>query len=283
MVFARNEYSASYLSKAWRERNRVTKKYLAAVERWSPLIHNDRAKVQSDMVGDDDIHDGCVFGNNHDDDDVENKTAAIPDEGIINIPLAPSEERLKWKVDKVNGKPSITRWKICHTAKLKQKSSLSSSSQQRHSQQQQKTQGKKKNKSHHNQNDDIKDFNGGNNENDGIDDSTFTTHHKPIVLELQPITGRTHQLRIHCAYLGSSIVGDSLYGTATTPMTMAIAARTETNQNSTENDDNCDDDVNDGLHLHAWYLSFPHPNNKNQESNHQLCQFSSMPSWLISL
>ena len=33
-----------------------------------------------------------------------------------------------------------------------------------------------------------------------------------VELELQPITGRTHQLRIHCATVGSGIVGDSLYG-----------------------------------------------------------------------
>lgn len=33
-------------------------------------------------------------------------------------------------------------------------------------------------------------------------------------LELHPITGRTHQLRLHCAHLGCPIVGDPQYGTA---------------------------------------------------------------------
>lgn len=33
-------------------------------------------------------------------------------------------------------------------------------------------------------------------------------------LELHPITGRTHQLRLHCAYLGCPILGDPQYGTA---------------------------------------------------------------------
>lgn len=31
-------------------------------------------------------------------------------------------------------------------------------------------------------------------------------------LELSPHTGRTHQLRVHCAYLGHPIVGDYIYG-----------------------------------------------------------------------
>ena len=32
-------------------------------------------------------------------------------------------------------------------------------------------------------------------------------------LELRPITGRTHQLRVHCAYMGWPILGDPQYGT----------------------------------------------------------------------
>jgi tRNA pseudouridine32 synthase/23S rRNA pseudouridine746 synthase len=33
-------------------------------------------------------------------------------------------------------------------------------------------------------------------------------------LALTPLTGRTHQLRVHCAALGFPILGDSIYGTA---------------------------------------------------------------------
>jgi tRNA pseudouridine32 synthase/23S rRNA pseudouridine746 synthase len=33
-------------------------------------------------------------------------------------------------------------------------------------------------------------------------------------LALEPLTGRTHQLRVHCAATGWPIVGDSVYGTA---------------------------------------------------------------------
>lgn len=48
---------------------------------------------------------------------------------------------------------------------------------------------------------------------------------------MQPVTGRTNQLRIHSAHLGAPILGDILYGGAT-------AGR---------------------LMLHAWSLAFPHP------------------------
>src|SRR4051794_34570396 len=33
-------------------------------------------------------------------------------------------------------------------------------------------------------------------------------------LALEPLTGRTHQLRVHCAEMGFPIVGDAIYGTA---------------------------------------------------------------------
>jgi tRNA pseudouridine32 synthase / 23S rRNA pseudouridine746 synthase len=33
-------------------------------------------------------------------------------------------------------------------------------------------------------------------------------------LALEPLTGRTHQLRVHCAAMGWPIVGDAIYGTA---------------------------------------------------------------------
>ncbi len=33
-------------------------------------------------------------------------------------------------------------------------------------------------------------------------------------LALEPVTGRTHQLRVHCAEMGWPIVGDAIYGTA---------------------------------------------------------------------
>ena len=42
----------------------------------------------------------------------------------------------------------------------------------------------------------------------------LSTYGVTSLLSLQPITGRTHQLRVHCAYMGFPILGDPQYGTA---------------------------------------------------------------------
>jgi len=45
-------------------------------------------------------------------------------------------------------------------------------------------------------------------------------------LELVPVTGRTHQLRVHCAHAGHAILGDPLYGDAgSAPRLMLHAER----------------------------------------------------------
>ncbi len=56
-------------------------------------------------------------------------------------------------------------------------------------------------------------------------------------LELQPLTGRTHQLRVHCEALGVPILGDPKYGEGTTVV----------------------EGLADQLHLHARALVLPHP------------------------
>lgn len=54
-------------------------------------------------------------------------------------------------------------------------------------------------------------------------------------LLLMPVTGRTHQLRLHCQFIGHPILGDQLYGDE---KAKAMAGR---------------------LQLHASYISFTHP------------------------
>lgn len=57
-------------------------------------------------------------------------------------------------------------------------------------------------------------------------------------LELQPLTGRTHQLRVHCAAMGHPIVGDAKYGGRDAFLTGGISRK---------------------LHLHARRLLIDHP------------------------
>lgn len=93
---------------------------------------------------------------------------------------------------------------------------------------------------------------------------------KGVTLELQPITGRTHQLRLHCAAIGSGIVGDSLYGDS--PIVWrgddAASATTAPNQ-----DIDSDSTVPRTLRLHAHKLTFLHPKTGDKAT------FTSPRSW----
>ena len=62
-------------------------------------------------------------------------------------------------------------------------------------------------------------------------------------LELSPITGRTHQLRVHCVAIGAPIVGDQKYH--------------EPDQNGSGSA--LIEGLSDKLHLHARALDIPHP------------------------
>jgi 23S rRNA pseudouridine955/2504/2580 synthase len=56
-------------------------------------------------------------------------------------------------------------------------------------------------------------------------------------LSLKPMTGRQHQLRAHCAHIGTPILGDNKYG----------------------GDVDLPDGIANKLHLHARRIVFPHP------------------------
>ena len=80
------------------------------------------------------------------------------------------------------------------------------------------------------------------------DSKSATTDYKVVAsvskqaafVALSPITGRTHQLRVHLAFLGTPILGDKLYGGEFPPAFLK-------------------QDLGSGLHLHARRLIIPHP------------------------
>jgi tRNA pseudouridine32 synthase/23S rRNA pseudouridine746 synthase/23S rRNA pseudouridine1911/1915/1917 synthase len=49
-----------------------------------------------------------------------------------------------------------------------------------------------------------------------------------VWLELRPRTGRTHQLRVHCAELGCPVVGEPMYGIGGTGEPLMLYARSIT-------------------------------------------------------
>jgi 23S rRNA pseudouridine955/2504/2580 synthase len=78
-----------------------------------------------------------------------------------------------------------------------------------------------------------------------VTDFTILDHagQKLAWLELSPITGRTHQLRVHCVAIGAPIVGDQKYH--------------EPDQNGAGSA--LVEGLSDKLHLHARALDIPHP------------------------
>ncbi len=70
--------------------------------------------------------------------------------------------------------------------------------------------------------------------------NTLASHPSGIAfVELKPLTGRTHQLRVHCQTMGAPILGDPKYGTGKNRI------------------DGMDGELR--LHLHAAHIVFPHP------------------------
>ncbi len=65
---------------------------------------------------------------------------------------------------------------------------------------------------------------------------------KVALLEMEPLTGRTHQLRVHCAELGTPILGDGKYGGAEAILPIGEFARM--------------------MHLHARRLEIPNRSGK---------------------
>ncbi|MGE0097731.1 MAG: RluA family pseudouridine synthase [Hydrogenophaga sp.] len=84
-----------------------------------------------------------------------------------------------------------------------------------------------------------------------LDASESPAQHAGITtrLELEPVTGRTHQLRVHLQAIGHPIAGDALYANA---QQQALADR---------------------LLLHAHWLQLPHPRDGHTLEFHSPCPF----------
>lgn len=88
---------------------------------------------------------------------------------------------------------------------------------------------------------------------DPVEGKESQTHYRILqgfenvtLVEAQPITGRTHQIRVHCQYMGHPIVGDAKYSRRTDEQALGICKIKR-------------------LFLHAHELVFQHPLNRDQK------------------
>jgi len=72
---------------------------------------------------------------------------------------------------------------------------------------------------------------------------------RAALLALWPRTGRTHQLRVHCAEMGCPILGDRKYGGEEASLAnLALSSLADSRK----------------LHLHARRIALPHPSGKGE-------------------
>jgi tRNA pseudouridine32 synthase/23S rRNA pseudouridine746 synthase len=100
----------------------------------------------------------------------------VEDQGCIDMPLGRLDDRRGWwmKPDK-KGQPAVTRWKVMGRSSIFLSPRMGDVSPR---------------------------------------SEPAAEAEKMTWLALEPLTGRTHQLRVHCAAMGWPVVGDSIYGNA---------------------------------------------------------------------
>ena len=247
MVFAKNPTTASFLCEAWR--NKSSRQITTATAEDTGSNEEDASNV--DNAAEQQLVEKIYIAMVREWRPYQQHQQTT---GIIDVPLQPSPtERLKWQVataastfsNNKSSKPCLTRWKVLESDYPLPKWC---------------------NRIYKSRN--------------GDDDEMMLTT-TGIVLELQPTTGRTHQLRVHCAHVGSGIIGESLYGTD------QIANTNLYDPNNAGAVVDIGNNDQPRLLLHAWKLSFPYPpnnnsndagrNNKNKIQS--LFTVSSLPTW----
>lgn len=88
---------------------------------------------------------------------------------------------------------------------------------------------------------------------------------RATLIELVPVTGRTNQLRIHCAYLGHPIVGDEVYEAVVSSQWSVVSEEPRLHDLPTTSDELTGlrplttDHSSSRLCLHSYRLAFHHP------------------------
>jgi tRNA pseudouridine32 synthase/23S rRNA pseudouridine746 synthase len=122
------------------------------------------------------------------------------DEGVIDLALGRRDETRGWwmKPDPA-GQPAVTKWKVLGRAPVAARSNQTLEDARAAGSSPPPASGAEGADPSRGQ---------------GIDPPTDQTAAAPMItwLALEPLTGRTHQLRVHCAAQGWPIVGDTIYG-----------------------------------------------------------------------
>jgi tRNA pseudouridine32 synthase/23S rRNA pseudouridine746 synthase len=131
------------------------------------------------------------------------------DEGIIDIPLGRlNHERGWWQKPDPNGLPSVTKWKVLGRGVLNSANDGGSSPDLSAPS---PLIGEVERKALGRGGSTIGIIPMGASKAGGV--SSTVSQRRLTWLSLEPVTGRTHQLRVHCAAMGWPIAGDNIYGT----------------------------------------------------------------------
>jgi 23S rRNA-/tRNA-specific pseudouridylate synthase len=269
MVVARTREAASVLSRAWREKSQLQNNS----NNHSKTKNATKNKVQVHKVYHALVQDWKPWREQH------------QRQGIIDLPLAPHPtQRIKWvaiypaltlptnnsnndSIDSVAAaaaKPSLTHWKVLLEDQQDDGAATAASS----------TTPSKAHGPASAPTTSTATAATASTEDDGNSSSNKNNcNHvvSPVRLELLPITGRTHQLRVHCAATGGAIIGDALYNASAAAAAAAAADDVVPKQRDGDGDNSKKPSF---LYLHAYQLSFPHPSDEEREM-----KFTVAPAW----